>query len=151
MRAQTSIRIRVHSRRISRVRPRAFLLACTLALPACGKYGQQLLDMQNLVVAVQAKYNQPVKVSLATTGALTLTITQPATMDTVKFTRADCADYAQDIARFAMHHYAQAATLSDISVNVITERDYGIAHMTESYCTGGGAPASLSAESADGR
>jgi hypothetical protein len=121
----------------------AMLLACASAMPSCGKLGEQFQDMLSLATAVQAKYNHPVNITVSTNGELTVVVTQMGAIDTVKFTRAACTDFAQDVARFAANHYARPATLSYVWVKIVAGRDYGPAHITEDYCTGGGPPASL--------
>jgi hypothetical protein len=118
------------------------LFACAVALAGCGTFGEQLQDMQSLIVALQAKYKQPAKVTLNTRGELRIVITQAA-LDTAKFTRADCSDYAVDVARFAMSHYPKPAALTSVDVSVVVAHDYGLVHETETYCSDGGPAGAL--------
>jgi hypothetical protein len=109
-------------------------------MSGCGKIGHELMDMQTLVVALQAKYDLPVKVTLNNTGVLRVAMTHATAIDTVKFTRAACGDYADGVARFAIDHYSERAALTAVQVDVIEARDYGLAHTTETYCTGTATP-----------
>jgi hypothetical protein len=122
------------------------LLACAVAVAGCEKFGKQLVDMQSLGVALQTKYNRPVKVTVSTRGVLDVVMTQPGAIDTMKFTRSDCSQYAREVAAFAVHHYPQAAALTYVGVSVIEVSDYGPAHVTHTYCTGGGPPSTLPAD-----
>ena len=119
------------------------LLACASAMPGCGKFGEQFQDMLTLATALETKYNHPVNITVTTDGTLTVVVTQMGAIDSVKFTRAACTDFAQDVARFAANHYARPTTLSYVWVKVVAVTDYGPARVTEDYCTGGGTPASL--------
>ena len=121
----------------------ALLLACVVVLPACGKLGQEIQDLQSIASAIQEKYNQPVNVTLNTNGELTVLMTHAAAIDTMKFTRTDCTDYAQDVARFAINHYARPTSLSYVWVRVVEVRDDGPARETSTYCTAGGNRGSL--------
>jgi hypothetical protein len=102
-----------------------------------------LIALQSLAGAIQAKYNHPVNVSLSTDGQLTLRMVQQAPIDTMKFTRDDCQHFAGEVARFAMNHYAHPTTLSYVTVYVTAVNDYGLAHVSQDYCSSGGPPGAL--------
>jgi hypothetical protein len=119
-------------------------LALTLALlcTSC-QFGDELKTMNDLAVAIQAKYDRPVNLSLGTNGQLTIRLTQHTPIDTLKFTKADCSNYASDIARFAIRHYAHPKTLSYVRVTLAQITDFGPAHLTREYCSGEATPNAL--------
>jgi hypothetical protein len=101
-----------------------------------------LIALESLSGAIQAKYNHPVNVSLSTDGQLTVRMVQQGTIDTMKFTRDDCQHFAGEVAQFAMNHYARPTALSYVTVYVTAVRDYGLAHVSEDYCSSGRPPGS---------
>jgi hypothetical protein len=128
----------------------ALTLALALACTSC-QFGDELKTMNDLVVAMQAKYDRPVNLSLSTNGHLTIRLTQPSPIDTLKFSQATCSDYASDVARFAIRHYAHPDKLSDVRVTVAQVSDFGPAHFTREYCSGEATPNALQPDTAPPR
>jgi hypothetical protein len=127
-------------------------LALTLALACTGcQFGDELKTMNDLAVAIQAKYDRPVNLSLGTNGQLTIRLTQPSPIDTLKFSPAACSDYASDVARFAIRHYAHPATLRYVRVTLAQVSDFGPAHFTREYCSGEATPNALQPDTAPAR
>src|SRR5271156_5663668 len=110
-------------------------LAALIALTACGNPSARALQD-----ALQSHYHQPVDVRPGPDHQMLVIIAPTFNTTTTAFSPADCRAYAQDVAQFAIGHWAALATTSPRSIHVAVvgapARLMHNAHAQGTYCTG---------------
>lgn len=99
-----------------------------------------LTDARQLAAELQARFNQPVGVSITNGSYLTVSV---ATDSTDTRTDDERRALAFDIAKFAYAHYDHPATVRQVSVRFVATQSFGGASFRRTAVAGSWSPAEL--------
>jgi hypothetical protein len=109
-----------------------------LSTTQCGWSSQPPPETSALANDIEARFHQPVQITISADSQMSVLVSSTLVIDDVKTTKADCDDYAQRIARFALNHYVRPASISYLWVEVRAMRPHGSEQPTMVRCMGGG-------------